>query len=366
MDHCLRLRALQLKLPLTSAREAYPEKSHSIFSPLLIQNLRKLLIPVCSALAVCARIVVASADTISLDLPIACEMGRTCFIQNYVDRDPTNVARDYRCGMLTYDGHKGTDFRITDLKAQRAGVDVRAAAAGIVLRLRDGTPDLSAAEIGRPAVKGRECGNGLIISHPDGWETQYCHLARGSIVVQQGETVRAGQVLGRVGLSGATEFPHLHFGVRHQGRIIDPFNSSSSTACEAGSGLWKSDLREALDYHPRQILNYGFGDSPVTMAAIEAGDQLHAPQGDSVALVAYVRVIGARIGDVARLIVTAPDGEVLVDHTAAALDRDKAQVLNYAGKKRPKSGWLHGRYEASYTVRAGGKIVLSHEFSFTL
>lgn len=366
MDHYLRLSAAQLKLPLSNVRENHPEKSHGILSPLMTQNLRKLLILICSALAICPRIGVARADTISLDLPIACEMGRTCFIQNYVDRDPTNLARDYRCGMLTYDGHKGTDFRLPDLKAQRAGVDVRAAAAGIVLRLRDGTPDLSAAEIGRPAVKGRECGNGLIISHRDGWETQYCHMARGSIGVQQGETVRAGQVLGRVGLSGATEFPHLHFGVRHQGRIIDPFNSSSSTACDAASGLWKPDLREALEYHPRRILNYGFGDAPVTMAAIEAGDQLHAPQADSVGLVAYVRVIGARTGDVAHLTVTAPNGEVLVDHTAATVDRDKAQVLNYAGKKRPKTGWLRGRYEANYTVRAGGKVVLSQDFSFTL
>src|SRR6185503_18489146 len=46
----------------------------------------------------------------ALDVPVACEMGKACVLQNYVDRDPGPAARDYRCGMLTYDGHKGTDI----------------------------------------------------------------------------------------------------------------------------------------------------------------------------------------------------------------------------------------------------------------
>ena len=75
---------------------------------------------------------------IELKLPIECEIGRSCFIQNYVDHDASPNARDYQCGTLTYDSHDGTDFRLPTLVAQRAGVNVLAVADGKVLRMRDG------------------------------------------------------------------------------------------------------------------------------------------------------------------------------------------------------------------------------------
>ena len=58
-------------------------------------------------------------QSIQLGLPIACEPGRTCYIQNYTDVDPSASARDYKCGTLTYDGHNGTDFRLPSLASQR-------------------------------------------------------------------------------------------------------------------------------------------------------------------------------------------------------------------------------------------------------
>ena len=55
------------------------------------------------------------AQPIELGMPIACEPGRTCYIQNYTDADPSVSARDYKCGTLTYDDHNGTDFRLPSL-----------------------------------------------------------------------------------------------------------------------------------------------------------------------------------------------------------------------------------------------------------
>lgn len=55
---------------------------------------------------------VATAQPIELGLPIDCEIGRDCVIQHYVD----------------HDRHNGTDFRLSDLAAQRRGVNVLAAA----------------------------------------------------------------------------------------------------------------------------------------------------------------------------------------------------------------------------------------------
>ena len=59
-----------------------------------------------------------------LSLPIACEIGAACIVQNYVDRDPGPAARDYHCGFLTYDGHKGTDIRVIDRARYKEGVAV--------------------------------------------------------------------------------------------------------------------------------------------------------------------------------------------------------------------------------------------------
>src|SRR5688500_17564596 len=114
----------------------------------------------------------AGAQSTELGLPIGCEMGHTCVIQQYIDRDPSPNARDYECGTLTYDGHNGTDFRLPTMAAQRAGINVLAAADGVVLRSRDGMSDISISAADAPSVADRECGNGLIISHGDGWETQ--------------------------------------------------------------------------------------------------------------------------------------------------------------------------------------------------
>ena len=141
-------------------------------------------------------------ETLNLRLPVDCVIGSTCFVQHYVDEDPSEGARDYRCGTLTYDGHDGTDFRVPTLAAQKAGVDVLAAARGRVLRTRDGQPDGALAQFGRDAVGGAECGNGIVIVHEGGFETQYCHLAKDSVAVHPGDTVEAGAVLAECSLNG--------------------------------------------------------------------------------------------------------------------------------------------------------------------
>src|SRR4051794_11835612 len=108
-----------------------------------------------------------------LSFPVACEIGVTCFVQNYLDHDSGPGAKDYRCGGLTYDGHDGTDIRLPNLAAMRKGVAVVAAADGVVRARRDGMDDVSIRVSGAGAVKGREAGNGVIIDHGNGWQTQY-------------------------------------------------------------------------------------------------------------------------------------------------------------------------------------------------
>jgi hypothetical protein len=232
-----------------------------------------------------------------LQLPVDCVIGSTCFVQHYVDEDPSEGARDYRCGTLTYDGHDGTDFRVPTLAAQKAGVDVLAAARGRVLRIRDGQPDQALAQFGRDAVKGSECGNGVVIAHAGGFETQYCHLAEDSVAVHPGDPVEAGQRIGRIGQSGLAEFPHLHLTLRKDGKPVDPFRSRATADCGGDLAYWDEAARRALSYSPGSVINRGFATGPVTMAEIEAGTAgAREPGGDAPALVAFIRAIGLRQG----------------------------------------------------------------------
>jgi murein DD-endopeptidase MepM/ murein hydrolase activator NlpD len=94
-------------------------------------------------------------------------------------------------------------------------VIVVAAAAGTVLATRDGTPDqLIRSQADRAEIANRECGNGVVIDHGENWQTQYCHIRRGSIGVKQGDRVEPGQKLGEIGYSGDAAFPHVHLTVR--------------------------------------------------------------------------------------------------------------------------------------------------------
>jgi len=300
-------------------------------------------------------------------LPVACELGLSCFVQNYVDADPTPSARDHQCGTLSYDGHNGTDFRLPTMAAQRAGVDVLAAAAGKVLRRRDGVADESVRGNGEASVKGVECGNAVLIEHDEGWQTQYCHMARGSLRVEVGDRVEAGQPIGRVGLSGLTEYPHLHFIVRHRGEIADPFaHEAAPNACGGGRKLWEPALVSLLEYKPRAVLNAGFAAASVSMATLEAGDAEQKPGIDAPALVAYVRAIGLKSGDLQTLVLSGPAGQELAKHEAQKLERNQAQSLVFAGTRKPASGWGKGTYRAKYRVLRDGNAVLERSFDIDL
>lgn len=304
-----------------------------------------------------------AGEPITLGWPVDCRVGETCEIQHYVDHGGGAAPRDYRCGSATYKGHNGTDIRLKTMAAERAGVDVLAAAPGRVLRARDTMADVSVRVTGPEPVHNRECGNGLVVAHADGLETQYCHLERGSLVVKAGDVVSQGQKLGHVGLSGDTEFPHLHITVRRIGKLIDPFaEGEADGACAGGTSIWKAAIQPSLAYKAGSVLNNGFADRSVTMKDIENGIGKMTFTRDAPALVAFARAITLRKGDVQHLVVRGPDN-LLVDHSAPPLANNKDQVFLGVGRKRPANGWQAGAYTATYDVVRDGQRVLHSTFS---
>ena len=67
-------------------------------------------------------------------------------------------------------------------------------------------------------------GNMVLINHGDGYKTRYAHLLEGSITVRIGETVEGGKTIGRVGSTGNSSGPHLHFEVIYNGETQNPVN----------------------------------------------------------------------------------------------------------------------------------------------
>lgn len=292
-------------------------------------------------------------------MPLDCTLNETCYIQNYVDRDPGPGAADYTCGTLSYDGHKGTDFALPSLAAMRAGVEVLAAAPGTVTATRDGMPDTG---LDGSDVEDRECGNGVLIRHGGGWETQYCHMKLDSIAVQIGQRVTKGTVLGQVGLSGKTQFPHVHLAVRHNGNVIDPFLTEPAT-CDATSpdpGLWQ----HPIDYRPGGLIAVGLStDLPdydtLKTTPPPTPSYLHA---DSPALVLWALGFGVQVGDVMTLHLLGPNG-VVIDQEFT-LDRAQAQVFRAYGHRG--SDWPIGLYQGQIDLRRGDDLIDRRVLALTI
>jgi len=95
---------------------------------------------------------------------------------------------------------------------------------GINIKAAEGTPVL-AADGGTVAYAGNELrgyGNLILIKHADGWMTAYAHNSK--LLVSRGQKVQRGQVIARVGATGAVTEPQLHFEVRRGSRALDPMD----------------------------------------------------------------------------------------------------------------------------------------------
>ncbi|KPF73517.1 peptidase M23 [alpha proteobacterium AAP81b] len=299
-----------------------------------------------------------------LALPLVCTIGKDCWVQNWPDADKGPGVADFACGARSYDGHDGTDFRIASVAAQRAGVAVLAAAPGTVLRVRDGEPDRLLAEGERPAP-GRDCGNGVLVDLGSGWQAQYCHMAQGSVAVRPGQSVATGAALGKVGLSGATAFPHVHLTLRKDGAAIDPAAFGAVPGqCRSGQSLWAP--ASGVRYREGDVIAAGFTTAPPSVAdTVDRGDALPRPDAAAPAIVAYVLAIGLAAGDVQTLVLTAPDGSEIARNTAPPLARARAQQLLFAGRRRPATGWP-ARLGARYRVERRGAVAIDWRFEITL
>ena len=92
---------------------------------------------------------------------------------------------------------------------------------GIDIEAPEGAP-IRAVAAGSVAYRGwlKGYGNLLVLDHGDGYHTLYAHASQ--VLVDEGDQVKVGELIGRVGETGSVEGPRLYFEVRYQGRAEDP------------------------------------------------------------------------------------------------------------------------------------------------
>lgn len=296
--------------------------------------------------------------------PIDCTLGDSCFLLNLADADPGKGAADYTCGPRSYDGHKGSDFALPSHAAMKAGVDVLAAAPGKVLGARDGMKDVLYSSEQDNYIDGRDCGNGVSIDHGGGWVTQYCHLAQGSVAVKTGDRVRMGQALGQVGLSGRTQYPHVHLSIRKDGKVVDPFHPQGQPNCALPANTQDQLWQTPIDYPAGGIVTSGLFPEVPSYDAVKSGSAALATlPADGPALVGWSFVYGPRSGDVLRLQISGPDGVILEKDVALT----KTQVLGFrAIGKKTRAPWPVGVYQIQSWLIRDGVVLDAHLSSATI
>jgi murein DD-endopeptidase MepM/ murein hydrolase activator NlpD len=96
--------------------------------------------------------------------------------------------------------------------AMHAGLDFRAPYGAPIHAAADGTVSFVGTKSGY--------GNVVEVSHGNGMITRYAHMSR--FASRVGQDVKAGDVIGRIGNSGRSTGPHLHFEVRINGNAVNP------------------------------------------------------------------------------------------------------------------------------------------------
>jgi len=120
----------------------------------------------------------------------------------------------YRVDPVTGQGngaHKGID--LTCWLGWSALSGIGAAWDGVVTKVVDTVTGFS---------KSQSRGNYVVIDHGNGFTTEYYHMKYGSICVEVGQQVTAGEQLGYMGSTGYSTGAHLHFQLEYNDIPIDP------------------------------------------------------------------------------------------------------------------------------------------------
>ena len=150
------------------------------------------------------------------------------------------------------------------------GEEVFAVADATVVSIQDGKPDMTPNVFMKPETKDDYGGNHVILKIAPNVFALYEHLHPGSLTVKVGDVVKAGAPLAKIGNTGPSLGPHLHFSISDKpdfsvGRslpfVFDSFTSVGTINIDASKGdhlVILPDTRQVRSAYPLygSIQNY--------------------------------------------------------------------------------------------------------------
>lgn len=112
------------------------------------------------------------------------------------------LIQGYESKMFSHKGERALDFKV------KTGTKICAARAGIVTGVRKDS------ERGGLKPENLSDGNYISIRHDDGSVAWYWHFQKEGVLVNIGDTIQTGELIGHSGNTGYSAFPHLHFEVQ--------------------------------------------------------------------------------------------------------------------------------------------------------
>ena len=163
--------------------------------------------------------------------------------------------------------------------------------------------------------------------------------------MRPGQRVEKGDRLGSVGSSGLAEFPHIHLGVRLNGKIVDPFVGVRRSAdCGPGpSPLWDARSLSMLKDTPTALYDAGFAPVEVNPIALRRGFYRDGRlSAKAPVLVFWVDAFWVAKGDRLTLTFTGPNDRKIAAKSFT-LDKTQARHMRFVGKRKTVD-WHTGSY----------------------
>lgn len=138
------------------------------------------------------------------------------FYVKYLDRvgydlSHTPLGMPYHGRITSTFGHRENPFGGNNIETHK-GLDISGPLGSPVKAMAEGTVEFAGLRGG--------FGNCIMLKHANGFETLYGHLSK--ILVKVGEKVDIGQTIGKIGSTGRSTGPHLHYEIHKNGQQINP------------------------------------------------------------------------------------------------------------------------------------------------
>lgn len=282
--------------------------------------------------------------------PVEGKYGTDFILVNYVDWSFDSTL-DHQCGSKSYDGHQGTDFVLRSFKQMDSGIYVLAAANGRVTFAIDTFYDRE-----KVSVVSKKLGNYICIKHPNKYYTYYAHLKKSSALVEEGDTVIAGQRIAQIASSGNSSDPHLHMEVWYDSSfVVDPFAGT----CGNANTLWINPYTYDTSF---KVWEYGMHNKTVTINTLREREiSIPNPYSFDIhsdtTLVLWSHMYGLKKGDTLRIDWVNPKNEV---HFTYTFPISKDWWYYYFWSNIDSSNLIIGNWKAHLYLN--GKQIIEQDF----